>query len=430
MATPDAKAVDLAYAIGLQPEAAIRYFEDKGYAIGFKWQDVWAQAHAKAFTVAGITRLDVLTDIRGALSEAIKQGETLADFRNKLQPLLEAKGWWGKGRVVDKVTGEIHGKRLNPRRLETIFRTNLQSSYMAGRYQTQLANAEDRPWWEYVAVLDTRTRPRHRTMHGRVFRYDDPFWRAFYPPNGWGCRCRVRTRSQRDIERNGIATSSSEGLMETVAQPIDRQGNTRPAPLFRDPTGQPFTADAGFGFNAGHAAYQPALDNYPADVARQYVRGSLTGPGFAHWYQQLDSAVDGMLEAGKPVNEIRQALALGQRYPVAILHQEDMARLGTSNQTVWLSDDTLAKQLANRQGQGIGLEDYELVQEVLERPSLVLKERDYHLRFIRKKDKWWVAVVKVTRDGNELWLQSFYPTNAKEVERIRQRASVMYEKHE
>lgn len=245
---------DLGFAIGLPPEEAIRYFESKGFAISFKWQDVWAEAHAKAFTVAGVARLDILQDIRSALDQALKNGETLQDFQNRLQPVLEAKGWWGKGRIVDKSTGEIEGKRLNPRRLETIYRTNLQSAYMAGRYQAQLANAEFRPWWEYVAVLDTRTRPRHRAMHGRVFRYDDPFWRAFYPPNGWNCRCRVRTRSQRDIERQGIQTSSSEGLMETVQQPIDRQGNTRPAPLFRDPVGQPFMADAGFGFNAGQAA--------------------------------------------------------------------------------------------------------------------------------------------------------------------------------
>lgn len=420
-------AADLGFAVSLPPDEAIRYFESKGYAIGFKWQDVWAEAHAKAFTVAGVTKLDVLTDIRGALSEALKNGETLRDFQNRLQPLLEAKGWWGKGRVVDKSTGEIEGKRLNPRRLETIYRTNLQSAYMAGRYQEQLANAEYRPWWEYVAVLDKRTRPRHRAMHARVFRYDDPFWQAFYPPNGWGCRCRVRTRSQRDIDRQGITTSSSDGLLESVQQPIDRQGNTRPAPLFRDPSGQPFTADAGFGFNPGRAAYQPELDRYPIDTARQYVRGTLTGPDFARHYQQLDEVVTERLAAGQSVAEIRQALTMGQRYPVAVLAADDVTRLGSDSQTVWLSDDTLAKQLANRQGQNVVLEDYWRVQTVLERPQLIIAERDYHLKFVNMQGRWWTAVVKVTRDGKENWLQTFHPVNDREVERLRRGGKIVWE---
>ncbi|WP_193583759.1 phage head morphogenesis protein, partial [Laribacter hongkongensis] len=165
--------VDLGFALNLPPEKAIAYFEQKGYAIGFKWQDVWAEAHAKAFTVAGVMKLDVLTDVHDALADSLQRGGTLADFKNRLRPILEAKGWWGKGQVVDPVTGEISGRRLTPRRLDTIFRTNLQSAYMAGRYQTMMENVADRPWWQYVAVMDSRTRPAHRALHGRIFRYDD-----------------------------------------------------------------------------------------------------------------------------------------------------------------------------------------------------------------------------------------------------------------
>ncbi|EPS7972089.1 phage minor head protein, partial [Morganella morganii] len=51
---PTREAVDLRYAIGLPPAEAIAYFESKGYAIGFNYHDVEAQAHAKAFTVAGV----------------------------------------------------------------------------------------------------------------------------------------------------------------------------------------------------------------------------------------------------------------------------------------------------------------------------------------------------------------------------------------
>lgn len=253
MATPD-----LAYAIGLPPEQAIRYFESKGYAIGFKWQDVWADAHARAFTVAGVMKVDVLQDIRASLAKVLRDGGTFAEFKRDIEPILERKGWLGRGLVVDPATGEIHGKRLTPRRLDTIFRTNLQSAYMAGRYASMMENVGDRPFWEYVAVMDNRTRPAHRALHGRIHRYDDPFWKTFYPPNGWRCRCRVRARSQGDVDANDLALSSSDGRLVEIDQVVDRDGNTRPAIAFNDPaTGQRMAPDPGFGFNPGEAWMRP-----------------------------------------------------------------------------------------------------------------------------------------------------------------------------
>ncbi|MHB1371451.1 MAG: phage head morphogenesis protein, partial [Pseudomonadaceae bacterium] len=146
----------------------------------------------QAFTVAKATRLDILQDIREAVEKAITEGKTLAWFAKELTPVLQAKGWWGRQEHVDAETGEVTQVQLgSPWRLQTIYRTNLQTAYMAGRFQEQLANADDRPYWQYVAILDGRTRPSHRAMNGKVFRYDDPFWGSFYPPNGWGCRCRV-----------------------------------------------------------------------------------------------------------------------------------------------------------------------------------------------------------------------------------------------
>ena len=113
---PTREAVDLRYAIGLPPAEAIAYFESKGYAIGFNYHDVEAQAHAKAFTVAGVLKLDVLQDIRQALTEALKNGETHRDFERRLLPVLEQKGWLGKSLIADPETGELHGKRLTDRK--------------------------------------------------------------------------------------------------------------------------------------------------------------------------------------------------------------------------------------------------------------------------------------------------------------------------
>lgn len=250
--------VDLAYAIGLPPADAIAYFESKGYAVGFRWQDIAAETHARAFTVAGVMKVDILQDIRQALSDSLKIGSSFADFKRQLTPVLQRKGWLGQGMIVDAETGEIHGRRLTPRRLDTIFRTNMQSAYMAGRFTEQMRQIDTHPYWEYVAVLDSRTRPAHRALAGSVYRYDDPFWQTFYPPNGYRCRCRVRTRTQGDVDRQSLPVRSSEGKLSEVEQLVGRDGDTQPAVAYTDPaTGQRVLPDPGFGCNPGAQALKP-----------------------------------------------------------------------------------------------------------------------------------------------------------------------------
>jgi len=259
--------IDLQYAIGLPPEQAIRFFESKGYQLGFKWQDVWAEAHARAFTVAGVMKVDVLQDIRQALTDALKNGKTLAQFKDELMPVLQKKGWLGRGDVVDGDTGEIQGRRLTPRRLNTIFQTNMQSAYMAGRFASQMESVGERPYWEYVAVLDNRTRPAHAALSGSIYRYDDPFWATFYPPNGYNCRCRVRTRARAWVEQNGVPVRNSDGHIVEV-EIVDRTGIRRPALAYSDPaTGKKVLPDPGFGFNPGREWQRPftppPLDTLP-----------------------------------------------------------------------------------------------------------------------------------------------------------------------
>jgi uncharacterized protein with gpF-like domain len=119
--------MNIAAVFGLPPEQALDWWRAKGYAINWGWRDMAAQNHARAFTVAGVMKVDVLQDIRAELDRALAEGRTLNDFKKDLIPRLQAKGWWGKLAQTDMATGEMHGKGLTPRRLDTIFRTNLQS---------------------------------------------------------------------------------------------------------------------------------------------------------------------------------------------------------------------------------------------------------------------------------------------------------------
>src|SRR6185503_13553047 len=138
---PMPQGVDLSFAFGLKPEKAVDYFRGKGYAISWDWYDTWQEANSKAFTVAKVTRLDILRDIRSSVDKITAQGITFDQFRRELEPTLKAKGWWGRQKVIGD-DGKVTEVQLgSPRRLNTIFRTNAQTALSAGRWKEFEANA-------------------------------------------------------------------------------------------------------------------------------------------------------------------------------------------------------------------------------------------------------------------------------------------------
>ena len=247
------------------PAEAVESFRAKGFHVGWDWRDTDAIHHARSFTVAKAMRLDLLQDIRAALDKAIADGESFGAFRDRLEPVLRAKGWWGTKIVDGKPVqlGSLH-------RLRIIFDTNMRTAYARGHWESIERNAAAMPWLRYVATLDDRTRPQHRAWHGVVLRYDDPFWRTHYPPNGWNCRCTVLQYSDADLRRRGLAP--------TGAPPMQRR------PWLNKRTGRvegvPVGIDPGFSFNAGRvdlgkeaSSYLIAkIDAAPARYARRRHR--------------------------------------------------------------------------------------------------------------------------------------------------------------
>lgn len=244
------------------PADAVEFLRSKGVRITFNWQEMLDEAHARAFTVAKAMRLDVLRDIRGGLLEALREGKTLRQFEADLTPLLQAKGWWGKQIVVDGQGLAQLVQLGSPHRLKTIYQTNLQAAYMAGRAKAQ-AQAGAFPYLMYVAVMDGRTRPSHAALNGKVWRKDDPVWQVLFPPNGFNCRCRTRALTEGQMRREGHELSPPP---EILTRTVSAGGDQATGELF--PTvqsglrvmgvdGRPVTmwVDAGFNSSplAGHA---------------------------------------------------------------------------------------------------------------------------------------------------------------------------------
>lgn len=383
----------LTYAIGLPPKDAIAYFEAKGYAVTFNWHDLWQEAHARAFTVAGVARLDVLEDIREALTTHLKEGKGEYRFHKQLEPVLRSKGWWGK-RTETGADGKPRVVRMgSPARLRLIFRQNIQTAYMAGRYRQMHENAEARPFWQYVAVLDSKTRPGHKMLHGRVFRHDDPFWHSHYPPNGWGCRCRVRALSPHRMEKEGLTTESGARHMVTQQREVlnrhTGEVQTRPVTGYRMPGADGAIAwtDLGFSYNPGAAGLANMLgegirklEGATHPVAAATVRRLASGETFTAWQ-------------AKPEGD----------FPLAVLRVDEAARIGATSPVARLSPETYAKQC--RHHPELTQADYARAQDVVEQGEVV-QDGAKNLLFLLDEPGGHVVVVKATQEGDELFVTS------------------------
>jgi len=156
------------------------------------WRDLMREAHDAAFMVAGAAKADLLADLAAAVDAAIAGGESIETFRRRFAEIVQRHGWHGW-------TGE-ETEAGRAWRTRVIYTTNLRTSYAAGRY----AQLQDFPVWVYRHSGAENPRLQHLAWDGLTLPADHPFWRTHYPPNGWGCGCRVAgARSREGARRLG-----------------------------------------------------------------------------------------------------------------------------------------------------------------------------------------------------------------------------------
>lgn len=384
---------DIGYATSLEPKDAVRFLQAKGAQISGNWTEMLDGQHARAFTVANVTKLDVLQDIQDSLAKALKSGQTIQQWKDGLIPELQRKGWWQRqGTTAElQAAGRVDAqgviaKGLTPHRLKTIFQTNMQSAYMAGRYEQMIEQAEERPYWQYVAILDGKTRPAHRALNGRVFRYDDAGWAAFYPPNGFNCRCRVRNFTKLEIERRQIPVDSTEGKLRQVKVPLKTGESATVTRLVdRALPGGRFQPDPGFSNNPGLSAWQPRLEMADVQLSRRYIDTALQGPAFEQFV------------AGKSQGA----------FPVAVLRLQDQARLGAHTSVAYLSSETLAKQVTKHPE--VTLDDYRRIPDIMDQGESHAQAGN-RLVFLFEGEVVWRLALKATKARHELFVLSLFKT--------------------
>jgi SPP1 gp7 family putative phage head morphogenesis protein len=259
--------IDLKYALDLPPEKTIEYFESKGQKITWDWHEMLNEAHAKAFTVAKVARADILQDIKNEIDSALKDGTGYEVFKKNLIPKLKAKGWWGKQIVVDSAGVAKEVQLGSPRRLQLIYDTNMQVAFQQGKYKTQKAAASLAPYWQYITQDDSRVRPSHAALHGKVFRHDDPFWDNFYPPNGYRCRCRVKAIDEKQLKKQNITPESAKGKLINTERHIGDKTILNTQYRVHGKNGYiNVSPDPGWNYNPGKSPLKPDLNKYDENI--------------------------------------------------------------------------------------------------------------------------------------------------------------------
>lgn len=235
--------------IELEPlpfDDAIAFFKNTLALSAEEFSALGQAARARAFTVSGVVRMDVIMDVHRAVEKAIVDGETLADFKNRLSEIMESRGWEG----------------MTPWHTETVFRNNIQTAYNAGRYKQMKAQVKSFPYWEYDAVNDSATRPEHAALDGKVFPANHSFWDTWYPPNGHRCRCSVNPvhRAVAEAESLTIETEDPTGTLIEPKDPVT--GQKLPARLLMP--------DPGWDHNPARDAWKPDLSGYPDALKGQF----------------------------------------------------------------------------------------------------------------------------------------------------------------
>ena len=247
-----------------QFQQQIDFFRQKLNLPTERWDDIRAAAHDRAFMVAGAQKADLLNDLRKAVDKSVN-GQSIGEFRKDFAAATAKSGWSGW-------TGE-GTKAGEAWRTRVIYQTNVATSYAAGRWK-QLNDPDlkaARPFWKYIHADGViHPRPLHKAWGdaGLTLPSDHPFWRTHFPPNGWGCGCRVKAVR---LPRGNDATSPPDGW-----DTMDEK------------TGAPLGIDKGWGYAPGANAdtslrklVQEKLVTYPdaitkalsADI-RKYINAS------------------------------------------------------------------------------------------------------------------------------------------------------------
>jgi len=153
----------------------------------------------QSFVIATVENDRLLRDVQAHIAEQVAQGKSSEEIKKGINQFFDDYG----------IT------RLNWYHLENVVRTNQSLAFAAGQIAKLEEVKDSFPYWRYSAVNDSRTRPSHAALHGKVFRTGDY---KFYPPCGYQCRCTAIPMTEKEYAASREKVVSSKEIAKVIGK--------------------------------------------------------------------------------------------------------------------------------------------------------------------------------------------------------------------
>ena len=215
----------------LRSQKAIDWLAAKQPITRAQWDKISWESARRAFMVSGVAKVDVIKSVRDAMIRNAKRGGGLAEFQKMVGPMLRR---------------EWQGSVANPAaRIKTIYVTNMQSAYMAARWQAMQRTKASKPFAVFNAVNDGKTSERCSRLDGKIASLEAWERRGYVPPLHFNCRSVLEPLPAKDAKKLGITA--------------------------RLPT---INITHGFGLPSLAEEWTPELKSYPNDLKR-FIKANL-----------------------------------------------------------------------------------------------------------------------------------------------------------
>lgn len=174
LADPDSEVPAISF------DEAVKFAKARVPLTRAEWATLEPELRFRAFTVAALSSHDNVEKVRQLSVKAVEEGTPLSEF-------------WTEARALDSA-----GLGSSPWYWETVYRTNTQTSYNAGRAAEFTRTQPE--YLEFVGIEDGRQTEICAARSGVIRPASDPWWRSNWPPLHFNCRSTVRPVYQEEAD--------------------------------------------------------------------------------------------------------------------------------------------------------------------------------------------------------------------------------------